>query len=173
MAINLASVALGGVFVLLATGMALKHWERLQMRSLAAKRRLERELRLLPMKLNALERLTLMLERLTPTALVLRINQGAMTGAKLQFELLKSIREEWELNMAMQMYVSPYAREALSEAKAELDKLLHESAKILPSTASGLELSQVVLQNEERTGMKALKNALQLLKKETQELLQN
>jgi hypothetical protein len=86
---------------------------------------------------------------------------------------LKSIREEWELNMAMQMYVSPYAREALSEAKAELDKLLHESAKILPSTASGLELSQVVLQNEERTGMKALKNALQLLKKETQELLQN
>ncbi|MFT5921606.1 MAG: hypothetical protein ACI8TS_000937, partial [Flavobacteriales bacterium] len=71
----------------------------------------------LPLQLKAYERLTIMLERITPSNLVLRVNKGNMNGGQLQLELLKAIREEFEHNTSMQIYVSDMAWEMTKVAK--------------------------------------------------------
>ena len=91
----------------------------------------------LPLQLKAYERLTIMLERITPSNLVMRINRGSMNGSQLQLELLKAIREEYEHNISMQVYVSDGAWEMTRIAKEETLQLIKIAAtKVGPEGSS-------------------------------------
>ncbi|MFI5135644.1 MAG: hypothetical protein ACHQD9_07305, partial [Chitinophagales bacterium] len=59
----------------------------------------------LPIRLGAYERLTLLLERITPTNLLQRVNKPGMTSLDLQKALISNIRMEFEHNLSQQIYV--------------------------------------------------------------------
>ena len=58
---------------------------------------------LLPVRLQAYERLTLFLERIKPGPLVLRVHKSNMTSRMLQSELTATVREEFEHNITQQI----------------------------------------------------------------------
>jgi len=71
----------------------------------------------LPLKLQAYERMTLFLERTHPVKLVLRIlplNQDVKTYAN---QLIQSIENEFEHNLAQQIYMSPEAWNVICKSK--------------------------------------------------------
>lgn len=120
----------------------------------------------LPLQLKAYERLTIMLERITPSNLVMRVNIGSMNGAKLQLELLKAIREEFEHNISMQVYVSNGSWEMTKVAKEETLQLIKIAATKVGPEGSSMQLSKEIFDLENKTGNSAIKQAINALRNE-------
>ncbi len=56
--------------------------------------RIEKLKLITPLKIQAYERLTVMLERMVPGKLLMRLNVGGLSAGQLQLEMIKSIRKE-------------------------------------------------------------------------------
>ena len=60
----------------------------------------------LPLRLQAYERMALFLERIDPNQLVMRIHTPGLTVSQEQNLLLTAIRSEFEHNLSQQIYIS-------------------------------------------------------------------
>jgi hypothetical protein len=114
---DILKITIPALLVFLAGYLALSA----MIRNDANRRRLELMLNnqkvTLPLRLQAYERLTLFLERISPESLIVRVNKAGMSAQKLQTALLESIRAEWEHNLSQQLYVSHEAWELVKNAK--------------------------------------------------------
>ena len=61
----------------------------------------------LPMKLQAYERLSLFCERIAVPTLLFRLRQDGMSANHLRLQMLLTIQQEYEHNITQQVYVSP------------------------------------------------------------------
>ena len=100
----------------------------------------------LPIRLQAYERLTLFLERVTPVSMIQRVNKQGMNSRDLQMALLANIRLEFEHNLAQQIYVSSEAWILINEVKDEISAVINRVAASLPEHASGKDLSRGVFE---------------------------
>ena len=73
-----------------------------------------------PLKIQACERLLLFLERSQLPVLVKRVYSPGVTKEVFHISLLQSVEEEFEHNLAQQLYVSNDAWMAVKSAKEEL-----------------------------------------------------
>jgi len=119
-----------------------------------------------PMRLQAYERLAIFLERINPNTLITRTHKSGMSARLMQSELTKVIRTEFEHNMSQQIYMSNHAWEMVKTAKEEVTKLVNVAASKLPDTATGVELSQMILQISQQIEKMPTQVALEYLKKE-------
>ena len=62
--------------------------------------------KLLPLKVQACERLVLYLERIRYSVLVKRVFMPGMSRSDLQFALIQNVQDELEHNLAQRLYVS-------------------------------------------------------------------
>jgi len=100
----------------------------------------------LPIRLQAYERLTLFLERISPINLVSRVNKPEMTARELQLSMLQNIKMEYEHNLAQQLYVSPQTWLLIVQTKEEILSIINRVAFDLPPTATGKDLSRRLLE---------------------------
>ena len=75
---------------------------------------------ILPLKIQACERFVLFLERSQLPVLVKRVYVPGVTKGAFHIALLQSVEEEFEHNLAQQLYVSNEAWTAVKNAKEEL-----------------------------------------------------
>lgn len=101
---------------------------------------------LTPNKINAYERLVLLLERIHPADMVLRVHQKGMSSTKFQATLVKTIREEFQHNLTQQLYVSATAWNYIRNAKEETIKLVNIAASQVPEKSTALDLSNMIFQ---------------------------
>lgn len=73
-----------------------------------------------PLRIQACERFLLFLERSQLPVLVKRVYTPGATKDVFHISLLQSVEDEFEHNMAQQLYVSPEVWDAVSRAKEEL-----------------------------------------------------
>lgn len=66
----------------------------------------ENQKQALPLRLQAYERMTLFLERIAPSNLLVRIKPGKNTKKDYATLLIKTIEQEFEHNLAQQIYIS-------------------------------------------------------------------
>jgi hypothetical protein len=100
---------------------------------------------LLPVRLQAYERMVLFLERIQPAGLVTRlIGQGDSAG-QFQMLLIRTIREEFEHNLSQQLYVSEPAWQMVKGAREEVVQLINRSAGSLPADAGAADLAREVI----------------------------
>jgi hypothetical protein len=100
---------------------------------------------LLPLKLQAYERIILYLERINPESLIMRNHRSGMTALDIQRELLKNIREEFEHNHSQQLYLNPETWEAVRHAKDEMTKLVKFAGSHVEGSTSALAFSETFL----------------------------
>lgn len=98
----------------------------------------------LPLRLQAYERLSLLLERLSPNALLLRNVPQVLTARDLQQVLIAEIREEVHHNAAQQMYVSNNIWERVRLVSQELTSLVNRAAGDIAPDAPALELARKI-----------------------------
>lgn len=125
---------------------------------------------ILPVRLQAYERIIMFLERISPDSLIMRISEPGMTSQQLQTAMLTTIRAEFEHNLSQQLYLSPDAWTYVKNARANTIKMINMAAEKIPGNAPYVKLSAAVLDlsvQEEKTptGM-----AIEFLKKEVQKL---
>lgn len=101
----------------------------------------------LPLRLQAYERLALFAERISPGALLLRVHKGNMSSRSFHAELVATIREEYEHNVTQQIYVSDRAWSKVKQAKEETIRLINMSYERTGDTPSGTELSRHIFEN--------------------------
>lgn len=100
----------------------------------------------LPSRLQAYERLVLLMERISPGALVMRMSTSGITSTQMHAELLKALRSEFDHNITQQVYVSRTAWEAVKNAKEETVKLVNYAASHVGPDAKGVDLAKTILE---------------------------
>ncbi len=124
----------------------------------------------LPLRLQAYERLVLFLERISPGALVLRVHKSNMSSRMLHGEVIATIREEFEHNVTQQIYVSDKAWAKVKQAKEETIRLMNLSYEQTGDNPSGTEFSQRVFENMGRLTHTPSQEALIALKEEVRRM---
>jgi hypothetical protein len=100
----------------------------------------------LPSRLQAYERLVLLMERISPNSLVMRLGTLDLTSVQMHAELLKALRSEFDHNITQQVYVSRTAWEAVRNAKEETIKLVNYAASHVGNNAKGVDLATTILE---------------------------
>lgn len=118
----------------------------------------------LPLRLQAFERLILLLERISPNNLIMRVYRPEWSARELHTNLTRSIRDEYTHNLSQQVYVSPKAWELINLAYEETMGQINALASGMEEGATASELSQKILESDlERSATKA---AMDFLKSE-------
>jgi len=128
--------------------------------------RLANQKTITPIKLQAYERLTLFLERISPESMIVRIQDPKMTSGFLHQALLKTIRAEFEHNLSQQIYVSTNAWAVVKTAKENVVKLINNSADKVDKSSPSFELSKVILETMMSNNIMPTNTAIDFLKKE-------
>ncbi len=124
----------------------------------------------IPVRLQAYERVILLLERLSPGSLVLRVTQPGMSAFELQTALIQNIRDEFEHNLAQQIYLSSTAWELTKNAKEETIKLVNIAASKLNESATSIDLGSVIFELSASKDKLPVSEAIEYIKKEVRQL---
>ena len=99
----------------------------------------------LPLRLQAYERMALFLERIDPNQLVMRIHTAGLTVAQEQNLLLTAIRSEFEHNLSQQIYISDMVWQKVCEAKSDIEAIINTVAADMDKNAESREFAETVL----------------------------
>ena len=99
-----------------------------------------------PVKLQVYERIVLLLERITPEALILRVSKPDLTAQQLHAILISTIRSEFEHNLSQQIYMSNEAWEMVKNARGTVVRIINNTYTLLPATATGEELARTLIE---------------------------
>jgi len=133
---------------------------------LESERSKDREKILIPLRLQALERLVLLLERINPPNLLTREMQAGIDVGLLQSNILQSIRNEYEHNMSQQLYVSKETWEKLKTAKEKVVQVVNTSAAKFKSGDDAIKLANEILTTGFDANNDPIENAMSAIKDE-------
>lgn len=125
---------------------------------------------ILPVRLQAYERIILLLERISPESMILRISRSDFTARQFQQELLSNITSEYEHNLAQQTYVSTEAWEMVKGAKNQVINLINGTATEVKPDASGPTLGKLILERLAELKNPPSQAAIDFLKQEVKTL---
>jgi len=125
---------------------------------------------ILPVRLQAYERSILLLERISPESMIMRVSRNDYTARQLQQELLSNITSEFEHNIAQQTYLSTEAWEKIKTAKNQVINLVNETAKEVKPEASGPTLGKLILERLSELNNPPSQAAIDYLKQEVKTL---
>jgi len=123
----------------------------------------------LPIRLQAYERLALLLERISPESIIMRVNKPGMTAKQLHTELLSSIRAEFDHNISQQVYISNEAWDLIISARGKVIHLINTAADQVKEDATALILSQQIFEMTSELVSQPTKEAMHFLKKEMEQ----
>jgi hypothetical protein len=123
-----------------------------------------------PLRLQAYERMTLFLERITPNTLLLRLGSTGIEASDYQQVILHEIREEFNHNLSQQIYISHEAWEKIRQAMNEVVALVNTAASEISIDAPALNLSKKIFEKVITENKQPTAEALKFLKTEVQGL---
>jgi len=125
----------------------------------------------LPLRLQAYERISLLIERISPTSMIPRVKVAQMSANELQLALLNNIRQEYEYNLTQQIYVSSQLWNLVTNLKEETVNMIANIGANLSKEATANELSREIFQSMLNTkGGFPTHKILDVLKEEVKEL---
>lgn len=103
----------------------------------------------LPMRLQAYERMCLFLERISPQNQLMRLNDPAHSAKSLQQAMLMEIRQELNHNLSQQVYMSDEAWVTIKTTVENLINIINVSTSKVKEDASGLDLAKTIFHEAE------------------------
>ena len=130
----------------------------------------ERQTFFLPNRVDAYQRAILLMERIHPNSLIMRLMNPGLPSAAFQVKLLEAIREEYEHNIAQQMYISPAGWDLVKKSKEETVKIINLAGKQMDASSNAMDLSGKIFEIVAEVGTLPTEIAVNVLKQEVQEL---
>mgnify|MGYP000892609064 FL=1 len=119
-----------------------------------------------PVRLQAYERLVLLLERMELSQVILRNVSLGQTAAQLQQMLMNNIKEEFDHNLSQQLYISSEAWDLIKKAHDSIIASINDASSQLKDDASASDLAQLIFQSEANAEQSQTKRAMEYLKNE-------
>ncbi|WP_159023990.1 hypothetical protein [Formosa sp. L2A11] len=104
----------------------------------------EMQVNSLPLRLQAYERMTLFLERITPSKLLIRVQPMSDNKGDYEMLLINNIEQEFEHNLSQQIYISDECWSIITAAKNATIQMVRK-ASMLEKTDTADKLREVVL----------------------------
>jgi len=123
---------------------------------------------ILPVRLQAGERLCLLLERISPNNLLQRSNPSGISAAELHMHLLSEVREEFSHNYSQQIYFSEESWEAIKRAVEDVVTILNQGRQKVEPDAPGIDLAKAIFGISLERENDAISHALKTIKAEIQ-----
>jgi hypothetical protein len=124
-----------------------------------------------PIKLQAYERIILLLERISFESLLVRVSTSDMTALALHTTLLATIRSEYEHNLSQQIYMSQQAWEVVRNARSNMIKIINSEAEKLPPDSTGMALSKRLFEKIMELDQEPTRVAIDFVKAEVAKML--
>lgn len=106
---------------------------------------LEARRQALPVRLQAYERMTLLVERISPEALLMRTAPGEMTSVQYKQVLLGEVAAEWNHNLSQQIYLSQELWGVVRKTRGQVVELITACADHVHPDAPASELTRTIL----------------------------
>lgn len=168
--LEILKYTLPAIIVFLTAFFLIKYQIDLEKRRLNANMVMKNQEIITPLRLQAYERIILLLERISPESLIMRINKTGMTCKQLHTELLKSIRAEFDHNLSQQIYLSTKTWQMVKKARQDVIKLINTSANKVESQAPSIKLSQLILETVMESSQSPSVEAIEYVKKEIRQI---
>ena len=123
-----------------------------------------------PIRLQAYERVTMFLERISPHTLINSSQKQGISARMLQAEMISTIKNEFNHNLSQQVYMSNEAWLLVKKAKEEMIKMINVTSFKVGGNATGSDLSKVILQIMMKMDKLPTEVAIDFLKAELREL---
>lgn len=132
--------------------------------------RKERQTHFLPLQTEAHQRAILLMERIHPNSLVMRHHNPGLPAAALQIKLIESIREEYDHNVAQQLFINPETWAMVKKSKDETIKIISLAGQQMNATSVGMDLSSKIFEIVAEVGTLPTEIATEAIKKDLQKL---
>lgn len=130
----------------------------------------ERQTFFLPSRVESYQRVVLLMERIHPNSLVMRIHNPALPAKMFQAELLKAIREEYDHNVAQQLFISLQGWEMVRNSKEETIKIINLAGSQMDATSMSSDLAAKIFEIVAEVGKMPTEITVDFLKTELQKL---
>lgn len=130
----------------------------------------ERKKYFLEPRADAYQRVTLLLERINPQSMVMRLYNPKLSANEFQRQLLENIRKEFEHNVAQQIFISTGAWELVKKSKDETVKIINIAGKQMGEDATSVDLSNKIFELVAEIGELPSEIAVKVMKEEFQKL---
>ncbi|MBQ0083026.1 MAG: hypothetical protein MJ001_00925 [Paludibacteraceae bacterium] len=100
----------------------------------------------LPLRLQAYERMSLFLQRIKPESMLTRFSFDRLTAQQLQQMLLQAVRDEFEHNAGQQVYVSHAVWGLVLNSRESICQLINMAAAKCGPGAPAMELASNMLE---------------------------
>jgi len=124
----------------------------------------------LPIRLQAYERICLFLERISPANLVQRLSNGEYSAEEFQHIMIHEIRQEFNHNLSQQVYVSSEAWTYVKSAVEQVISDINAASGELKKDATSIDLAKIILQAEGEKEVQVLGQSLEFVKNEAKQL---
>jgi len=168
--LQIALILIPAGAVLLTTIFFLRKEAGKEVRSLQIELRKQRQEFFLPSRVEAYQRAVLLMERIHPNSLVMRLHNPGLPAKALQTEYLKAIREEYDHNVAQQLFVSLQGWQMVKNSKEETVKIINIAGNQMLPTSTGMDLTAKIFEVVAEVGTLPTEITVEYLKKELQEL---
>lgn len=128
--------------------------------------RIETKKLIQPLRIQAYERSIVLLERIRPQALVMRIYKGGMNAKFTQAEFVRSIREEFNHNLGQQLYVSDNAWKLLVLAREEVVQVMQVCGDDMSDESDGGEYCKKLMMIFHQLEKSPIDEAIKFIKRE-------
>jgi hypothetical protein len=165
---DLLKIALPAGLVLLAMYLSIRTLVSKQFETQLIQLRKENNQTVLPIRLQAYERLCLLLERCTPMSLLQRVSHPSYSAFELTQAMLQDIREELGHNLSQQVYVS---HEGWIRTRAALERIMNminEAADEVGNEAGSMAFIDALVARLVQLPEDPCQEALRFLKAEVQ-----
>lgn len=144
---DLIKIVLPAGIVLYAMYLVVKSFLNKEFEKRLVELKLKNSETLLPIRLQAYERMALFLERVNPSSLLVRLNEPKLSAAQFQQLLIHEIREEFNHNVSQQIYMSDQAWRQIRSVKDSIINQINASAETLAPNARSFDLAQKIFED--------------------------
>lgn len=102
---------------------------------------------LLPLRLQAHERLIIFIDRIDPSNMMLRLHHQGIGILELQAAVLNEVRSEYQHNITQQLYVDPATWQVIKKLKDDTIAMVNNGVQGLGTEATGKDLSKTILEH--------------------------
>ncbi len=125
----------------------------------------------LPIRLQAYERIAILLERVSPNNMLLRLSDPSISAFEFQQMLQKEIREELNHNLSQQVYMSDEVWKQTKFAINEIVAAIQASGEKMTDKSNAIDLAEAIFDYMIKANKDPIADALKVLKAESRQLM--
>lgn len=168
---EILKITLPGLLVLLATWLIMRSMIKNDQEKRRQELILQNSRTIVPIRLQAYERIVLFLERISLESMLVRVSSPGVSAQQLHSSLLTTIRSEFEHNLSQQIYMSPQAWEVVRNARSNMIKIINAEFEKTPEGATGMDLSKRLLEAIMELDKEPTRVAIDFIKSEISKII--